>query len=211
MRKDPDRPRTTHSWPVGYPRRNGEPWASGCGLTFLAGAGVKGVEGGEWDGEPLRAARRQVLARGGPFSCHRQTPRSARPDPPGLRAARPAGGLPGFSGLGPLTRRFCGAGWEDRHTDRARCSFCGFIFSTGLPYLKVSNNFSSSDLRTKLFSEHVGRCGPAAIRAPLVSQPGRATFSARSRPAAALPSLQPPPSPTRAFQGSAWAARLCAL
>lgn len=50
MRKDPDCPHTTHYPPVGYPRRDWEPWAPVARLTFLAGAGVKGVEGGGWDG-----------------------------------------------------------------------------------------------------------------------------------------------------------------
>lgn len=100
MPKDPDRPRTTHSWPVGYPRRNGEPWASGCGLTFLAGAGVKGVEGGEWDGEPLRAARRQVLAQRWtlPVPPANSPLRPARPAWPESRPARR--GSPGIFGAG---------------------------------------------------------------------------------------------------------------
>lgn len=67
--------------------------------------------------------------------------------------------------------------------------------------LKLSNNFSSSDLRAKLFSGHAGCCNPAATAAALVTR-GRATSSARSlsQPPCAGASGRPPP-PTRSFSG----------
>lgn len=76
-----------------------------------------------------------------------------------------------------------------------------FFFFLSSTCLKLSNNFSSPDLRAKLFSEHAGCCSRAATAAALVT-PARATFSARSpaQPPRSGASGRPPP-PTRAFSG----------
>ena len=120
MRKDLDRPHTTRGRP-GWGTRGeaGSLGPPGARLTFLEGAGVKGVEEvGVGRGEPPPAGRRQVLAQ-------RWTARNAAGKPalrparrPGLRAARPMErGVSGISRAGTLSQRFHRAVWEDRGTD----------------------------------------------------------------------------------------------
>ena len=104
MRKDLDRPHTTRGRP-GWGTRGeaGSLGPPGVRLTFLEGAGVKGVEEvGVGRGEPPPAGRRQVLAQ-------RWTARNAagklalRPDRrPGLRAFPGRDALPAVppSGVG---------------------------------------------------------------------------------------------------------------
>lgn len=76
-----------------------------------------------------------------------------------------------------------------------------FFFFKSSTCLKLSNNFSSPDLRAKLFSEHAGCCSPAATVAALVT-PGRATFSVRSRDQSPRSGASGrPPPPTRGFSG----------
>lgn len=138
MRKDLDRPHTTRGRPGwGARREAGSLGPPGARLTFLEGAGVKGVEevGVGW-GEPPRAARRQVLAQ-------RWTARNAagklalRPARrPGLRAARPveAGGLsPGFPGPGLSPSGSTERGGRTAAQTATRGSFCSLFLILDLP------------------------------------------------------------------------------
>ena len=107
------------------------------------------------------------------------------------------GGLLGFSGLGLFwPGGFTKQGGTTTIHPVARCSFCSFTFISHLPALKLSNNVSFSDLRTKLFSEHAGRCGTVAIRAALVSRAERPSPpGAGPRHRAPKPPVNPLPNP----------------
>lgn len=128
-------PHNTRPARVGYSGRGWKPGGPpGARLTFLEGAGVKGVEevGVGW-GEPPRAGRRQVLAQ-------RWTARNAagklalRPARrPGLRTARPVeGGSPGFPGPGLSPSSSTERGGRTAVQTAARGFFCSFIFNLRL-------------------------------------------------------------------------------
>lgn len=113
-RKDPDRPQATHYGPSAVPKeRLGALGPRASAYFFLAGQGVKGVEGGGVGrGESQPAGRRQVLAqRGTDLSAASKLPAllgwtglaSEQPDPWGVsRDFRGRDSLPAFlqSGAG---------------------------------------------------------------------------------------------------------------
>lgn len=138
---------------------------------------------------------------------NRSTPSSAGLDWPGLRVMRSLLASWDLGGPGsplPAIIRNEAGGRSCKIMSLLFCMcVCGvlFFFLTPSICLKLSNNFSSSDLRAKLFSEHAGCCSPVATAAALVTR-GRATSSARSlsQPPRAGASGHPPP-PTRSFSG----------
>ena len=87
--------------PAGRRREAGSRGPPGLGLLSWRGWGVKGVEGWGWGGGSRRGQEGgRCWPGGGPLQTERMNSplRSARL--PGLRAAGPVGGLPGFSGPG---------------------------------------------------------------------------------------------------------------